>query len=78
MALPFGFLTRGAVGVSPSRPEAASAVGRGGNFYTHRRDPPAPFIVPQAIHGGRRGYGWIPKALGIGQASVYRVLEAGH
>src|SRR5258708_21833737 len=27
MALPFGFLTRGAVGVSPSRPEAASAVG---------------------------------------------------
>jgi len=45
-ALPFGDLPRGVIGVSPSRPEVASAVGRGGNCYTHRRDPRSPSSPP--------------------------------
>src|SRR5258708_2480365 len=75
MALPFGFLTRGAVGVWPSRPEVASAVGTWRQPLHARRAPRRPSSPPS---NPRRapGYGWIAKAIGISRASVDHVLQA--
>jgi hypothetical protein len=74
-ATPFGFLTGGAVGVSPSRPEAASAVRTWRQPLHARRAPRRPSSPPS---NPRRapGYGWIAKAIGIGRASVDHVLQA--
>src|SRR5258708_24143777 len=58
MALPFGFLTRGAVGVSSSRPEAASAVGTWRQPLHARRPPRRPSSPPSHPRTAPR-YGWI-------------------